>query len=214
MGYIDMAIHELVFSELEPYQVFLRNTANTNKKGVYVWGFCFVNPVTAVAAEFKPYYAGKSEGTIHKRIQEHVESIRNGTHTVMKLDTLRNEKLYKKVDLNDSSKVAYSNLALRQKHGPGNYPKHKLSFEEQISIIPHINCYIDNLFVTYLSADHISCDNERNDFISKLERYVQDIFGDRVLSYLGSKYDRVFVDNLKISTNIGTSHFSGLFSKK
>lgn len=202
----------LKFSTLQSYKEFLLTAQSVNKSGVYVWGFCFVDTTTGARTEFKPYYAGKSEDNIYNRIQEHVEDIRTGTHTIMSSDTLFAESNYRNVKLKDALKVVYSNKVLRSERKLKNFPKSMLEPENQTELLPHINFYIDNLYVTYLEVNlQTFLGKEGITSLRKLERYVQDRLGKRSIAFLGKRYDDEFARKVSIEMGRGTEHLAHLF---
>lgn len=197
----------LNFNELESYQEFLRNPDNVNKYGVYVWGFRFVDPKTAKTTKFMPYYVGRHELNIHRRIQEHVLGIRVGTHKILHKDTLRNSVSYRKVSQsNDPSEVVYAHEDHKRSRKVKEFPKRLLEPQKQAELLPHINFYIDNLYITYIHINHLGLnEKQRISFIHQLERYVQEKIGiDKLVSKLGDMYDDGFCPDIK--TNIGTEH--------
>ncbi|MBT0652347.1 hypothetical protein [Geomobilimonas luticola] len=187
---VNAKLHDLTLSDLESYADFLRNPKNLGGKcGVYIWGFRFFDPKKEVTSDFIPYYVGKHRSNIHRRIQEHVEGLRTGTHKILKKDLL-----LKKANWDDnwehcrktyfasqkSDHCAY--LHVRDKDGK-NAPKSILPPNKLVELTPHIETYIDNLYVTYIDVSWLKLsDKEQNAFVDCLERYVQQLIGDDCLA--------------------------------
>jgi|GEM_PF-5734943 len=172
----------LSFSPLESYTDFLRNEQNVNKVGVYVWGFRFVNTKTAMVSDFTPYYVGKHQRNIHQRIQEHVREIRQGTHKIISMGLLDNPQYYPS---QDPAHLAYLNTGCK---------KSDLDDEERVALIPHVDAYLDNLFVTYLGINHLSLsEDEAAQFVNRLEKYVQQIIGvEKIAARIGQIFPEDF----------------------
>lgn len=177
----------LCFHKLEGYQEFLRNCENVNQRGVYVWGFVFYDEKTAQKNDFIPYYVGKHRKNIYKRIQEHIRDIRYGTHRILSPNNLLKHNkaasyTYKNVNADD---YVYINEGRS---------KSDLEPHVQVSLMPHINFYIDNLYITYISVNHLDLGSDENTYIDYLERYVQDMISrsNGTISRGGKKYPDTF----------------------
>lgn len=193
---------ELEFSKLESYQEFIRNSENVGKRGVYVWGFCFVDSNTAKVTEFKPYYVGRHESNIHRKIQEHVKNVREGTHKIINKNVLIKKAEYRKVKPSD---IVYDHDDLRKYYNVKEYPKSALNPSVRIQLIPHIDCYLDNLYITYLHVNHLNLQDTEKSFIHQLETFVQEKIGqNRIVSRSKDKFDDDFPVVLK--PNHGTKH--------
>ena len=79
-------------SDLERRQDFLDNTKNAGKRGIYIYGFLFVNPTSDETTPFIPYYVGKHHKDIQKRIQEHIFGLKEGTHKILRKELLLGER--------------------------------------------------------------------------------------------------------------------------
>lgn len=180
---------DLYFSPLESYADFLRNTENVNRYGVYVWGFRFVNNKTGETKKFLPYYVGKHQKNIHQRIQEHVRAIRDETHKILRSELLNQPIFYRSTNPQD-----YAFINIEDK----NRKKKDLTASEQAILTPHINAYVDNLYITYLSINHLGlAEDEIKQYAEWLERYVQDVIGmDRIVARSGRLYPADFCPNL------------------
>jgi len=185
----------LQFSPLESYADFLRNPQNVGKFGVYVWGFRFVDLKTAETTNFIPYYVGKSRSNIHKRIQEHVHDIRYGTHKIFLSELLNQPKNYTSSNQDD---FAFRNVTDTKR------TKTDLSSDEMVQLIPHLNSYIDNLYITYVSINHLTLDQEQADiYVDYLERYVQKKIGfNRLIARKGNTYPDDFSPELQLGDDL------------
>ena len=191
----------LCFQRLESCQDFLRNPNNVGQRGVYIWGFKFFDNKTAVASEFLPYYVGKHLVNIHRRIQEHVRDIREGGHRILLKERFLEKDCYKYFSYN---KYSINDYAYIKTDGR---TKKELNHHEYISMLPHINNYIDNLFVTYLSINNLCMPSDvEKIYINSLEKYVQErVVGlDRLISRSGNKYPESFHPSLMPGE--GTEH--------
>ncbi len=192
----------LQFSKLECYQDYLRNPNNLNKKGVYILGFSFVDMKPFKVHEFRPYYVGKHESDIHQRIQKHVYDRRYGTSKIIHKDVLSVTNDYKTVcSKKQNSDVVYDNALLRK-------AKSDLSSDERVKLIPHVDAYVDNLYVTYIETNNIIDKNDEQDFIAKLENYIQKRMGNKSMASASksSKCDEEFESKFELLTNIGTEN--------
>jgi hypothetical protein len=189
---------KLSLTGLESYQDFLRNPKHVGAYGVYIWGFRFVDPKTAETSEFIPYYVGKHRTNIHRRIQEHVVGIREETHRILLKKHLDNPAMYR---CQDGKYCAY--IHLDEKRG---FPKDALPPEERVKLIPHINEYIDNLYITYIPINHLDLSEaEKNRYVDVLERYVQERIGmGRLSCRSGATLPETF--RPKIATSKGTKN--------
>jgi len=173
---------ELECTDLESYPDFLRNTKNVGKHGVYIWGFRFVNPKTAHTSEFIPYYVGKARANIHRRIQKHVFDIREGTHKILRRELL----LAKDCRNYFRSQKPEDHVYLHRhpdKSGPDKPLKKCLSPEERTLLIPHIECYIDNLYVSYIDVKSLGMAKEQEGrYVDILEKHIQVKIGLKYLS--------------------------------
>jgi hypothetical protein len=183
-------LHDLTLSDLESYADFLRNPKNLGgKRGVYIWGFRFFDPKKEVTSEFIPYYVGKHRSNIHRRIQEHVEGLRTGTHKILKKELLLNRKNWQDnwkecretfFASQDTEYCAYLNV--KDKSGK-EIPKSVLSSDKLTELMRHIEAYIDNFYVTYIDLSELKLPPEDEKvFVDRLERYVQKIIGDSCLA--------------------------------
>jgi len=190
---------ELIFSPLESYQNFLRNPENVKKKGVYVWGFCFVNAKTAVTTKFIPYYVGKHRSNIHRRIQEHVKDIRYGTHKIFRSELLSKPEYFSSTNPDD---FIFLNIDDKKRK------KTDLSTANQLLLAPHLNTYIDNLFITYISINHLKLAKDQEvESVDYLERYVQEKIGtNRIIAKIGKGYPVDFQPKLRVGDDL-----TGLF---
>ncbi|AJE03577.1 hypothetical protein [Geobacter pickeringii] len=165
---------ELHLSRLESYPEFIRDTENVGKRGVYIWGFCFVNPKTAATSEFIPYYVGKHRNNIHRRIQEHFLGLREGTHKILYSRLLGKSEFFPSQKSEDH---AFLNIIDKKRR------KDSLSSEQIVALAPHVAAYLDNFFVTYIDVSHIGLSKtDESDYVDQLERYVQTIIGELRLS--------------------------------
>ncbi len=185
----------LQFSLLESYADFLRNPRNVGRFGVYVWGFRFVDSRTAETSKFIPYYVGKSRSNIHKRIQEHVHDIRYGTHKIFRTELLSQPENYTS---NNQDNFAFVNVTNTKRK------KTDLSSEDLVQLTPHLNAYMDNLFITYVSINHLSLDQDQADiYVDRLERYVQEKIGfNRIIARKGDTYPDDFCPELHINVDL------------
>jgi hypothetical protein len=206
-------INVLKFSKLECYQEFLCNPDNVGKRGVYVWGFCFTDPETAEITEFRPYYVGKYETNIKDRIKQHVTEIQEGTDKIIHKDILKSTIEYRKVSKvrNNKLQVVYDHAIQRRQHNSNYFPKSKLEQWEKDNLRPHVEYYVDNLYVTYLEVNNLDLGNNEADYIRMLERYVQEKLGDRSIARKTGSFDEAFSNNVIIKTNIGTEHLNHIF---
>lgn len=193
---------ELIFSPLESYQDFLRNPENVKKRGVYVWGFCFVDTKTAVTTKFIPYYVGKHRSNIHRRIQEHVKDIRYGTHKIFRTELLSKPEYFSSTDPDD---FIFLNIDDKKRK------KTDLPADNQLLLTPHLNTYIDNLFITYVSINHLKLAKDLEErFVDYLERYVQEKIGtNRIIARIGQIYPVDFQPKLRVGDDL-----TGLFKEK
>lgn len=180
----------LELHKLESYQDYLRNPENVGQRGVYIWGFLFVDPKTAIVEKFLPYYVGRRVDDIYKRIQEHVYGIKKGTHKILLTDRLAEKEPWKyfRYNADDVCHYVYIN------YGETKTDKIKLTTEIQLKIQPHVDFYLENLYITYISINKL-CRNINDEvaYINYLERYVQDKIGlDRLASRPGNKYPDSF----------------------
>ncbi len=173
---------ELKCTDLESYPDFLRNPENVGKRGVYIYGFRFVDPKTAQTSEFKPYYVGKHRTNIHRRIQEHVLGIREGTHKILLKELL----LDKTKDCRDyfcSQESKYHAYLHRSPDKPDRPPKRELPLEDRIRLIPHTECYIDNFYFAYIDVKFLGIAKDlENRYVDLLEKRVQEKIGLKYLS--------------------------------
>jgi len=185
----------LQFSALESYADFLRNPQNVGKFGVYVWGFRFVDLKTAETSNFVPYYVGKHRTNIHQRIQEHIDGIREKTHKIFRTELLRHPENYTS---NNQEDFAFRNVADKARK------KKDLSSEDMVQLMPHINAYMDNLYITYVSINHLNLPQDQaNIYVDRLERYVQKKIGfNRIVARKGDTYPEDFCPDLRIGDDL------------
>ena len=185
----------LQFSPLESYADFLRNPQNVGKFGVYVWGFRFVIKKTAETSNFTPYYVGKHRSNIHKRIQEHVDGIRYETHKIFRTGLLSQPENYTS---NNQDDFAFRNVTDKARK------KKDLSSEEMVQLMPHINAYMDNLYIAYVSINHLNLDQDQADiYVDRLERYVQKKIGfNRIIARKGDTYPDDYCPELQIGDDL------------
>ena len=152
---------ELSLSHIESYQDFIRNEKHKDKRGVYIWGFRFIDENDS---PFRPYYVGKHESNIQRRIQEHFHGIRYGTHKVLKTEFLKSYQDY--VDKETSDYYAYLHSENR------GIAKIDLPIERQLEVLKHSLSYTDNWFITYLQTNDIEGVDQK-DLIAFLEQWVK-----------------------------------------
>lgn len=171
---VENSTSDLYLHKLESYPQFLRNPENVGMRGVYIWGFCFVDTNTASTSDFIPYYVGKHRSNIYRRIQEHFYGLRHGTHKIIYSKWLNNSCLY---DSQNPKHHAFLNTDDKKRK------KTSLPSDELLDLMPHINNYVDNFYVTYISVNHLGLsENDENIYIDRLERYIQEIIGSKSLS--------------------------------
>lgn len=185
----------LQFSPLESYADFLRNPQNVGKFGIYVWGFRFVDLKTAETSSFTPYYVGKSRSNIHERIQQHVHGIRNETHKIFRTELLSQPEKYTS---NNKDDFAFVNVTDTKRK------KTDLSDAEMVQLTPHLNAYMDNLYIAYVSINHLNLDKKQADiYVDRLERYVQKKIGfKRIIARKGDTYPDDFCPELRIGDDL------------
>jgi hypothetical protein len=197
-GYTQDVLH---LSNLECYPEFIRNPENLGgKRGVYIWGFRFFDPKKESTSDFIPYYVGKHRSNIHRRLQEHVMGIREGTHKILYKEHLCNPQKFRLQEPKDHAFLNMGNKDDKKRR------KDTLSPEERTALAPHINAYIDNLFVTYIDISHLKLpENDEKEYVDRLERYIQKIIGDeRTSSRSGVVLPEGF--RPKIIPSKGTEH--------
>jgi len=189
----------LSLTDLESYQDFLRNEENLGeKRGVYIWGFRFFDEYKKHTSRFLPYYVGKHREDIHQRLQEHFEGIREGTHRILRMDILK--RVPGKYSSQAPEDHAFINTNDKKRR------KDSIPVKELAELIPHINAYTDNMYVTYIDVSHLNLPKQLEiKMIDHLERYVQHAIGtERLASRQGIKYPGTFSPT--IMTSNGTDH--------
>lgn len=188
----------LHLSNLECYPEFIRNPENLGgKRGVYIWGFRIFDPKKEKTSDFIPYYVGKHRSNIHRRLQEHFLDIREGTHKILYKEHICDPQKFRP---QEPKNHAFLNNDDKKRR------KVTLPPEERIALEPHINAYIDNLFVTYIDISHLNLPkNDEKEYVDRLERYIQKIIGDeRTSSRSGVMLPEDF--RPKILPSMGTEH--------
>lgn len=165
----------LRLSKLECYQEFLRNPENLGgKRGVYIWGFRFFDPKKEITSDFIPYYVGKHRSNIHRRIQEHFSGLREGTHKILYRELLCSPQYFGSQETKDH---AFLNKDDK------NRRKDTMPPEAKVALAPHLNAYLDNLFVTYIDISHLNLsESDEKKYVDTLERYVQKVIGEERIS--------------------------------
>lgn len=187
---------------LESFEDFDRNVENTGKKGVYVWGFRFPDQATGARQEFLPYYVGKHREDILARVRQHVLDIKEGTHRILLRERFLEPECWRFFQYKNPNKDDYAYLFAKGENGP----KSSLPEEERRRLQPHVDNYLDNLYVTYAAVNELPLGSEEKLAIDYLERYLQEkIIGfDRLVSRSGRKFPNTF--RPRIEPGKGTEH--------
>jgi hypothetical protein len=158
----------LICSDLERCQDFLDNTKNAGKRGIYIYGFRFINPTSDETTPFIPYYVGKHHKDIQKRIQEHICGLEEGTHKILRKELLLGERPW----MHFRSQLVSDHVYLNRKIFNG--PKKNMSDEERHELTPHIDIYIKCMSIVFIEVpDGFRPEGEINKYIDKLEGYIQ-----------------------------------------
>lgn len=193
---------EIHLHRLERYQDFVGNVENAGQRGVYIWGFRFQTPGEADLSAFLPYYVGKHRVDIQARVKQHALDIREGTHRILFRERFREPECWRYFQYKNPNKDDYAYLYVKGVTGP----KCTLSRELLDQLQPHIDNYLDNLFVTYVSVNDFPLGEEEKAAIDYLERYIQEkVIGfDRLVSRRGRKFPDTF--RPRILAGQGTEH--------
>jgi hypothetical protein len=191
------------FAPVQDVEAFLDDPAHTSNRGVYVLGFRFLDPATGQLGSFRPYYVGKHQSDIQRRIAEHLTGIRHGTHRILRREILLGPDSCRHFHYHTrrSERCDYAYLHCRDLSSKSALPE-----PQRAALQPHIRAYTDNLFVTYLATNSLGLSDE-TEFVRLLERYVQHRIGDGtkyLISRLGDRYPAGFSPTIKAGP--GTEH--------
>lgn len=172
-------------SKVYSYQEFI-TLKEFNKQGVYIWGFM-------KDKVFLPYYVGKSESSITKRIQKHWQNeIVFGNHHILKMKHLNNFRNIikpnieiKKMKTTEFKKYethfAYLNINDKKK---AKNMKKKLSLTQTYipNILPHIQNYQERFYVCCIVDKQTK----------ELEKHIQDLLKPLVGKNIRKNYSNLF----------------------
>lgn len=168
-------------SKVYSYQEFI-TIKEFDKQGVYIWGFM-------KDKVFLPYYVGKSESSIVKRIQKHWRNeLVFGNHHILKKQYLDNfRKIIKPFAIVKNNFVKYeyhfAYLNLNDK-GKAKNTKRKLSLTQTYipNILPHIQNYQERFYVCCITDKQAK----------ELEKHIQYLLKPLVGKNIKKDYSNIF----------------------
>lgn len=171
----------MVFS----YQEFI-TIKEFNKQGVYIWGFM-------KDKVFLPYYVGKSESIITKRIQKHWKNeLVFGNHHILKQQYLDNfRKIIKPFAMVKNDYKKYENqfayLNINEK-GKAKNTKKKLSLTQTFipKILPHIQNYQERFYVCCV------IDKETKELEKHIQHLLKPLVGRNIRKDCSDKFEIIF----------------------